>query len=161
MGGESRFLVYGFGNPGRLDDGLGPACAAELKAMDLRGLRVDADYQLTIEDAWEVARHPCVIFVDASLDGPAPWSLQELEPVHRPHFSSHLLDPASVLGLAHKVYGSKTRGFLLGIRGYEFDGYEERISSGGRVHLQDAVRFLREVVERKDLRLLESQTTPC
>ena len=104
-------------------------------------------------------KYPYAIFVDASLDGPAPWSLQELEPVHRAQFSTHLLDPASVLGLAHGVFGSRTRGFLLGIRGYEFNQYEERISSGGRVHLLDAVRFLREVVERQDVDLLESQTS--
>ena len=27
-----RLLVYGYGNPGRLDDGLGPALVAELAA---------------------------------------------------------------------------------------------------------------------------------
>ena len=154
-----QILVYGFGNPGRLDDGLGPACAARLERLGLVGLRVDADYQLTVEDAWLVARHRLVIFVDASLNGPAPWSLHELEPVYRVQFSSHLLDPASVLGVAHQVYGAKTRGFLMGIRGYEFDGYEERLSSGAKVHLEDAVRFLGEVVTSRDLHLLESQAS--
>lgn len=155
-----RFLVYGFGNPGRLDDGLGPACATELQRLGLRGLTVNVDYQLTVEDAWQVAQYPYVIFVDASLDGPAPWTLQELDPVYRSQFSTHLLDPASVLGLARRVFGAHTRGFLLGIRGYEFNAYEERISAGGRVHLQDAVRFLREVVEGENVSLLESQTSP-
>ncbi len=62
-----RVLVYGYGNPGRLDDGLGPALVRELSR---RGLRAEADletaYQLQVEDAARVAEYDLVIFADAA-----------------------------------------------------------------------------------------------
>ena len=50
-----RTLVLGFGNPGRLDDGLGPAVVEALRAYELPGVTMDADYQLRVEDAAEIA----------------------------------------------------------------------------------------------------------
>ena len=51
----------------RLDDGLGPALADALEKLDLPGVSVDADYQLMIEDAAEVAEHDFAIFADAAV----------------------------------------------------------------------------------------------
>ena len=43
-----RILVIGYGNPGRRDDGLGPALAARLEALALPGVTVESDFQLAI-----------------------------------------------------------------------------------------------------------------
>ena len=48
-------LVIGYGNPGRMDDGLGPATIDELEKLAIDGVDLDADYQLTVEDAAAVA----------------------------------------------------------------------------------------------------------
>ncbi len=51
---------------------------------------VESDYQLTVEDAWIVARHETVIFVDASIDAPSPFTVEVVEaktrlPFHLAH----------------------------------------------------------------------------
>ncbi len=50
-----RVLVIGFGNPAREDDGIGPAVADRLEESGIDGVVVDADYQLTVENAADVA----------------------------------------------------------------------------------------------------------
>lgn len=46
---SQRILLIGYGNPGRGDDGLGPALAAAIEAMELPGVTVEADYQLMVD----------------------------------------------------------------------------------------------------------------
>ena len=62
MDSESKTLFIGYGNPGRLDDGLGPAMAEAVEKLNLPGVVTDSDYQLTVEDAAEVAKYDLVIF---------------------------------------------------------------------------------------------------
>jgi hydrogenase maturation protease len=68
----ARILLIGYGNPGRQDDGLGPAVAAEMAKLGLAHLTVYDCYQLNIEDAIDVAEHDAVWFVDASKVGESP-----------------------------------------------------------------------------------------
>src|SRR5450432_1649313 len=53
--GAPRILVIGYGNPGREDDGLGPAAAAEIERLGRPGVSVRGNYQLVLEDAADVA----------------------------------------------------------------------------------------------------------
>ena len=58
MGAEKaggRLLVLGWGNPGRRDDGLGPAIVEELDGMGIAGVTAESDYQLSIEAAADLA----------------------------------------------------------------------------------------------------------
>ncbi|TYC60955.1 Ni/Fe hydrogenase, partial [Marinobacter sp. BW6] len=55
------FLI-GYGNPGRGDDGLGPAFSEGMAARSLPGLEVDTDYQLVAEHALAISGHDVVIF---------------------------------------------------------------------------------------------------
>lgn len=147
MDAKRPYLLYAYGNPGRLDDGLGPACARALELLALPQVTVESDYQLTVEDAWIVAQHETVIFVDASMDAPAPFAVEVVEPRSAPQFTSHVCDAATVLATAQEALGVKPRAFLLGIRGYEFRSYGERLSPGARANLAKAIEFLREVFE--------------
>ena len=54
---EKRILVLGYGNPGRQDDGLGPAVAAGIDSLGWPGVSTLDAYQLNIEDAIDVAAH--------------------------------------------------------------------------------------------------------
>ncbi len=67
-----RILVIGYGNPGRQDDGLGPAAAFAIDGLGWPNVSALDNYQLAIEDAVEVAAHDVVWFVDASCEGDAP-----------------------------------------------------------------------------------------
>jgi hydrogenase maturation protease len=141
---QSKFLVIGYGNPGRLDDGLGPALAERVGRLDLPGVRADADYQLVVEDAAAIAECDDVIFADASVSGREPFEFRPVHPALEMSFSSHSLAPASVLALARAMFGARARGFTLGIRGYEFDGYGEALSPAAQRNLEAAVQFVRQ-----------------
>ena len=135
-------LLIGYGNPGRVDDGLGPALAAAVEKLGLEGVTVDSDYQLTVEDAAAVAEHGAVVFADAAVAGPEPFRFRRVWP--RPHlsFSSHHLEPSAVLALAEDLFGAQVKGFTLEIRGYEFNEFGERLSAGAQANLAAALKFI-------------------
>lgn len=136
-------LLIGYGNPGRLDDGLGPALAAEMEKRNITGLDIDSDYQLTVEHASDVAEHEMVIFADADVAGEEPFRFAEISPTDdRPGFSSHSVEPGEVLALAAKLFGASPKGFVMGIRGYEFDGFGERLSEKARANLAAAASYI-------------------
>lgn len=144
----SKILVIGYGNPGRLDDGLGPALAARLEQLGLPNVSVDADYQLTVEDAASIAEHDVVIFADASVSGREPFFLDVVVPVEGDlSFSSHSLEPGAAVGMAHALFGAKTRAYALGIRGYEFNEFGEWLSERASSNLDAAIAFLEGALE--------------
>lgn len=136
-----RVLVLGYGNPGRQDDGLGPAAAAAMAARNWPGVTVCDNYQLVIEDALEVAAHDVVVFVDAARDGEAPYEVHPLTPAFEIAFTSHLVKPEVLLALAEQVCGASPQAWLLGIRGYEFE-FLEGLTARGAENLALAVAFL-------------------
>ena len=141
-----KVLLIGYGNPGRLDDGLGPALAAAFEAAEQPGLTVESNYQLSVEDAEAAGRHDVVIFADASVAGTEPFFFRRLEPHAELSFSSHSVSPAGVLALAHDLFSAPVRGYALGIRGYEFNEFGEALSQRARVNLAAAIEFLRQVL---------------
>lgn len=139
---EQTVLILAYGNPGRRDDGLGPALAAALEVLDLPGVTIDVDYQLTVEDAAAVAAHDVVVFVDADCRGTAPFSFTPLAPQPAVSFSSHSVAPQAVLGLAAELFGTVRPGYLLGIRGYEFNEFGEGLSERAQANLAAALEFI-------------------
>ena len=135
-------LLIGFGNPAREDDGIGPAVAGEIEKLEIEGLSVDSDYQLTIEDAAFVAEHDSVVFVDASVEDVEPFTFSRLSPKRSDSFSSHSVTPETVMGLAYDLFNAKTEGYLLGIKGYSFDMFTEKITSRACENKRKAVEFL-------------------
>jgi hydrogenase maturation protease len=142
----NRVLVIGYGNPGRRDDGLGPALAATVERWALPGVTVEVDYQLAVEHAATAAAHAVVIFADASVSGAGPFHFRRIAAKGELGFSSHALEPAAVLALARDLFGARTRGYVLGIRGYEFNEFGERLSAGARANLAGAASFLYQAI---------------
>lgn len=137
-----RLLILGYGNPGRLDDGLGPACIEALRQHELPGVTLEADYQLTVEDAALAAEHQMVVFVDAAVAGQEPFELREIQPAETLSFSSHAVEPGAVIALAQSLFGAGVRAFALAIRGYEFNEFGESLSEPAQKNLAAAVDFL-------------------
>lgn len=158
MTSPARILVLGYGNPGRLDDGLGPACVGALEELHLPGVELSSDYQLNVEDGERAAAHDVVIFVDAAVDGPSPfsWRLLEAPGPDAPgdaaplSFSTHHVSPAAVVGLARDMFGGHPAAYVLGIRGYAFNEFGERLSPGAAANLRAAVDFLVDRLRRGD-----------
>lgn len=153
MDSAPRILLIGFGNPGRLDDGLGPALAADAERWAPAHVTVDSDYQLTVEDASDIAAHDIVILADASVNGREPFYVERIVPVAAQSFSTHSVEPAPLLHMAHELFGADTRGYILGIRGYEFNEFGERLSPCAADNLRQALDFLRHALE--DPRMLD------
>ena len=143
-------LLIGYGNPGRLDDGLGPAFVAALETMGMPGVVTDSDYQLTVEDAAAVAEHDVVVFVDAACVGPEPFSFGKLAPGDSSSFSTHSVRADGVLALAEELFSARTAGYLLGIRGYEFNEFGERFSEGAQANLAAALAFFEPVLRERN-----------
>jgi hydrogenase maturation protease len=138
---EPRILVLGYGNPGRQDDGLGPAVAAGIDRLGWSNITAYDNYQLNIEDALEVAEHDVVWFVDAAKAGPSPYDVRDLSPAPTIEFTSHIVAPEAILAIASQLYGKTPRAFLLAIRGYQFEFVEE-LTEGAADNLRVALNML-------------------
>ena len=63
-----KLLLIGYGNPGRGDDGLGPALAEAIEQKQYADVEVDIDFQLNVEDAYALEGR------DAYLTALPPWA---------------------------------------------------------------------------------------
>ena len=134
-------LLIGYGNPGRCDDGLGPAFAARLAAQQLPGLTIASDYQLTVDHAMSISEADQVVFVDADLDAEPPYRFGRISAAAHPEIGSHSLDPSSVLALTRSLYGVTPAAFVLGIAGHEFGEVREGLSAFAKHNLDRAETF--------------------
>ncbi len=58
---KNRIIIYGFGNPGRQDDGLGTAIISRLQSEQIQRTNTDRYHQLDVEDAQGItAREPAL-----------------------------------------------------------------------------------------------------
>jgi hydrogenase maturation protease len=89
-------LVFGWGNPSRGDDALGPLFVERIEAMNLPGVECLTDFQLQVEHALDLRNRRRVLFVDASLDTPTI-SVQPIEARRDATFTSHAISPQSVM----------------------------------------------------------------
>ena len=144
---RTRVLVIGYGNPGRLDDGLGPAFADALEKAGIPGVTVDSDYQLTVEDASEAARHDVVVFADAHVSCSEPFEFSRTFPGEEASFSTHSVEPEAVLALAEKLFASSPKAYTLAIRGYEFNEFGEGLSERASHNLSQALQFIIPLLE--------------
>lgn len=146
---NQRVLVIGYGNPGRLDDGLGPALAAMLEECGLENVEIDSDYQLTVENAAQAAEVGLVVFADASTSCQEPFEFYPVEPEINLSFSSHHVSAEVVIGLARDLFLSCPDAYMLSIRGYEFDRFGECLSKQAQDNLGSAVEFVDSFIRQR------------
>ena len=117
--------------------------------MEIEGVSCDANYQLQVEDAAVISQYDAVVFVDAMVDKEEPFVFYTLEPKKSVQVSSHSVEPAEVIGLARELFDSRTRAYMLGIRGYSFDMFKEGLTEKASVNLKEALDFLIPVLHEK------------
>ena len=137
---KGSIQVIGYGNPGRQDDGLGPRFAQALRDKGYEFPISDPD-QLTVEDALSFSDDTLVIFVDATKTLSSTFTFEEVYPGTEHGLSSHSVSPESLLQLSDTVLGVKPRAYILAIKGYEFDDFEEALSPKAQKNLGDALAF--------------------
>ena len=132
-----KILIFGFGNPGRQDDGLGIALVDHLQKLDLPHCTFEQNYQLNAEDALLISEYETVIFADASVAVESV-ALTEIEPSHEIGFTTHSMHPASVVALCNELYGKFPKCYLLEMRGFEWE-MKEGLSEEAEKVLQMAL----------------------
>jgi hydrogenase maturation protease len=132
-------LVYGIGNVGRQDDGLGWAFVDWLESTGrCSPATLHRGYQPVLEDAELVSRFARVLFVDATKDAEvADAALSRPEPAYDVPFSSHALTVPTVLATARLCFDAEPEAWLLALRGHSFD-LEVGLTDGGRASLAAA-----------------------
>lgn len=137
-----KILIIGYGNPAREDDGLGPAAAKVIEDMQVDGVSVEINYQLTVEDSVTIAAHDVVVFIDAALHGEEQFRFFPVEPVYEEGVNSHSISPAALMGLSKNLFNASTEAYMLAIRGYSFSMFEETMTERASKNLDRAVEFM-------------------
>jgi hydrogenase maturation protease len=134
--------LIGYGNPGRGDDGLGPALAERM--VDESGVLVAHAYQLTVDHALLIADARIVVFADALMHADTPYEFTPVAASAMHDVTSHSLSPQAVLALCQTLYGHTPQAFVLGITGHDFGEVKEGLSPLAQNNLSLATSFLRD-----------------
>lgn len=114
-------LIFGWGNPSRGDDALGPLLIERIEALSLPDVDCLTDFQLQVEHSLDLIGRQRVLFVDASREAAAPCQLTALHPGADSSLSSHAMSPAALLQVCLDVHGTAPQAWLLAIRGESFE----------------------------------------
>ncbi|MBL7016226.1 MAG: hypothetical protein ISR84_01575, partial [Kiritimatiellales bacterium] len=146
-----RILLIGYGNPGRLDDGLGPALAEHFQQAEpapesfqtlekkdepscndfqpLENFTAESNYQLNVEDAAQISEYDIVVFADASTDAEPPFTFEPVIPEEGGlTFSSHSVSAPQLMGMVKDLFHAEPKAYMLAIRGYDFNEFGEKLS---------------------------------
>ena len=131
----NKFLLLGYGNPDREDDGvawhilraltvkLGMPAPDSYEGEFPQSAQIDFEFhlQLTPEMAEDVAAYDNVCFVDAHTGNiPQEVRLIDVESDFQRSPFTHHLTPQSLLSICETLYGKKPDAALLSVRGYQF-----------------------------------------
>ncbi len=131
-------LVFGWGNPSRGDDALGPLFVERIEALALPGVECLTDFQLQVEHALDLENRQRILFVDASFEAAAPFAVSSLEPARDASFSTHAMTPAAVMQVYEELHDEAPPPCtLLAIRGERFELGED-LSPAATAHLDAA-----------------------
>jgi hydrogenase maturation protease len=120
-------LVFAVGNESRGDDALGPLLLRELQAwLTETGLADDfellEEFQLQVEHAMDMKNRRLVLFIDAGLDTPAPYSFYRAQENKERVLYSHALAPEALLKVYEQLYQqAPPEVFVLCIAGESFE----------------------------------------
>ncbi len=152
-----KVLIYGYGNPGRHDDGLGIALVEKMQewcsANGIENVDFDSNYQLNIEDAELISNYDLVIFADASAENIDNCQITGVNPSDaRVEFTMHAVSPAFVLKLCNDIFKKYPETLLLHIKGYVWD-FKEGISARAQENLNSAFNILTGFLKESCLKL--------
>jgi hydrogenase maturation protease len=148
-------LIFGYGNPSRGDDALGPVFLEQIEPV-LSELSLTeqvellTDFQLQIEHALDLQQRELILFVDASISAAEPYEFYPLQADRDVSFTTHEMSPQSVLAVYQQYYGAPAPPcYMLGIRGYEFE-LGQAISTAAMNNLSQAISFTHTLLETAD-----------
>lgn len=119
---NKSFLVIGYGNDLRSDDGIGPRVAAEVEAWSMPNVKSLAVHQLTPEIADTIKDVYGVIFVDAcQLPDVQEVQVLTIEAEETGKSMTHNVDPRSLLALSQTLYNSHPHAWCINVPAINFE----------------------------------------
>jgi hydrogenase maturation protease len=120
---DGSCLIYGIGNVGRQDDGLGWAFVDWLQAEGLcSSAEMQRGYQLLLEDAELISNKERVLFVDATKEASVPsFTLGRAAPKMDFSFTSHAISIPAIMATCQQCFQRLPEVHILAIRGFEFE----------------------------------------
>lgn len=139
---ESDCLIYGIGNIGRQDDGLGWAFIDWLEeAGHCPEAELMRHYQLHLEDADLISHKRRVLFVDATKEPEvSAYALQQVEPRLDFSFTSHAISVQAVLATCQQCFDRVPEVHLLTIKGFDWE-LKQGLSVQARQNLAQATAY--------------------
>ena len=158
-----RIVLFGFGNPSRGDDALGPLllerAEAWLTARPDLTVETVADFQLQIEHALDLQDKDLALFLDADAGCRPPFVLRRVLPAQEASFSTHELSPEAVLQVGREVSGREPPpAYILSVRGERFE-LGESLSAAAARHLDEAWALLQQLLLDGRLEGWEAKST--
>jgi hydrogenase maturation protease len=140
-----KLLLFGYGNPGRGDDALGPALIARIAQLQLQNVECQNDMQLQVEHVTDLNGCDQVLFVDADMSCAEPFDFSEINAAKDDSYTSHAMNPAALLHAYRQVYEKDAPpAFLLRIRGYNFE-LGDPLSGNASANLEAATKLVVEL----------------
>ncbi|MEA3499423.1 MAG: hydrogenase maturation protease [Candidatus Marinimicrobia bacterium] len=146
MNNLPKILFYGYGNPGRQDDGVGIAFTEQLndwvKMKDWHNINFDSNYQLNIEDADNISSFDLVIFADATQEKSiSDFDIDLVKPNSEVNFTMHAVSPGFILNLCSEIKKQPPITYLLQIKGYKWE-FQKELSEKAKINVQKAFKFI-------------------
>jgi hydrogenase maturation protease len=134
-------LLFGWGNPSRGDDALGPLLIERIEAMNLPGVTCLTDFQLQVEHALDLENRERILFIDASIKAEAPFRHSRLLPARDASFSTHAITPESVMQVYVDLHDEPPPPcYQLAIRGEQFE-LGEPLTANASANLDAALQW--------------------
>ena len=148
-----QILIYGYGNPGREDDGLGIGLVNKLENWaaenHISGIEFDNNYQLNIEDAEMISNKDLVIFADASEEDIEDFCFSVVDGTGKLAFTTHAASTGYILKLCQELFQKSPHVLLLHIKGYDWN-FKEGISSRAGENLEAAFSYMMDYLKLPD-----------
>ncbi|MFE4107587.1 hydrogenase maturation protease [Almyronema epifaneia] len=141
------YLVIGYGNTLRSDDGVGWRVAEQVEDWQWPGVRSLACHQLTPELAADMAPVATVIFVDAvSADLMPQVQIEPLQPSQQQASLGHFSQPRSLLALTQALYSHTPTAYAIWIPAANFE-FGEQLSSLAQAGALQALEIIQNLVK--------------
>jgi len=141
-------LIFGYGNPSRGDDALGPMLLEQIDTHP--DVELLTDFQLQVEHSLDMIGRELILFIDASVSCPSPFEFRHLDssnPQSVPTYTTHQLTPDALLSSYLDVHHMAAPPcYLLSIRGEQFE-LGLPLSSSAQNNLQHAIQWLERLLQ--------------
>lgn len=135
-------LIYGIGNIGRQDDGLGWAFIDWLEEHHIcPQAETMKHYQLHLEDADMISYKKRILFVDATMkEEISSFHIEKVKSKMDFSFTSHAISVPSILATCQQCFDYLPEVYLLEIRGYEWE-LQIGLTSKAKENLEEAIAY--------------------